>query len=54
MLDPKECCSLELSKGVEAVLGPPEEEEEEEAIRGPEGGPLEGMGLEWSEPPKGE
>lgn len=35
--------------------GPPEEEEEEDdVIRGPDGGPFEGTGLEWSEPPNGE
>lgn len=43
------------SKGVEADPGPPEEDDEEdEGMRGPEGGPLEGTGLEWSEPPRGE
>lgn len=43
------------SNGVEADPGPPEEEDEEdEGSRGPEGGPLEGTGLEWSEPPRGD
>lgn len=53
---PRECCSpVGPSKGVEADPGPPEEDEEEDdGRRGPEGGPLEGTGLEWSEPPRGE
>lgn len=56
LLGPSVCCSpLGPSKGVEAEPGPTEDEEEEEdGMRGPEGGPFEGTGLEWSEPPNGE
>lgn len=55
LLEPRVCSTPGPSKGVGAEPGPPEEvEEEDEGIRGPEGGPLEGTGLEWSEPPKGE
>jgi len=41
------------SKVVRPEPGPPEDDEEaEDGIRGPDGGPLEG--LEWPEPPSGE
>lgn len=56
LLGPSVCWSpLGPSKGVEVEPGPAEEEEDEDdGIRGPEGGPFEGTGLEWSEPPNGE
>lgn len=57
LFGPRVCCSpLGPSKGVGAEPGPQEDEveEEDDGIRGPEGGPLEGTGLEWSEPPNGE
>lgn len=56
LLGPKECWSpMGPSKEAEEDPGPAEEEEDEDdGIKGPDGGPLEATGLEWSEPPNGE